>query len=251
MIISIIRSLFRKAMYLFYYDEVKYHPPVQESFLLGGVGLHHIEAISVEDKLSTIAERVFGTRSLERSKEFHGKEIFQGKGAFKGIPSADRLEILKDLLSVCAAEQIVRFYIAIHPKNFVVSQVPDEVAFMFLVEQINDFLEGKGEYGMIFGDYDEPAIGPSVISLSRYRQGGTNWSRGKKIDRLIDTVHFAKSHHSRLVQLADVFLYARQFFKFNQDGYWKEQFNKAIIESGVLNCKIVRSWPQEKVWYIS
>jgi hypothetical protein len=37
----------------------------------------------------------------------------------------------------------------------------------------------------------------------------TPWAHGIEIKTVVDTVHFCKSHHSRLIQLADAF--ARQF----------------------------------------
>ncbi|MDP5336829.1 MAG: DUF3800 domain-containing protein, partial [Paracoccaceae bacterium] len=142
------------------------------------------------------------------------------------------------------------YYVKINPQNFVAtSESPDEVAFIFLVEQINRYREEHDSVGMMFGDYDEPSINGSVISLSKYKSKGTYWRRSKTIDRIIDTVHFAKSHHSRLIQIADVYLHARQFYNFQSTAKWKQKFCEQIKESGILSCAFRKDWPGEKIWY--
>ncbi|MEM9248367.1 MAG: DUF3800 domain-containing protein [Pseudomonadota bacterium] len=237
-------------MILFYYDEVKYNPPDQKSFYLGGVGLRFGDAPRIEGMVNQVANGFFGHSRLERHSEFHGKEISAGKGAFKGVEPEKRLEVYQKLLRIIADDAVIRFYVEILPENLVTPQPEDEVAFMFLVEKINDFLTRHDAVGMIFGDYDEPSIGSSVVSLSQYREGGTKWARAKGIDRLIDTVHFAKSHHSRLIQLADVYLHAKQYHQSSDySSYWRQQFNVAIRDSGILAVSFLRVWPSEKRWY--
>jgi Protein of unknown function (DUF3800) len=170
-----------------------------------------------------LSHKVFGSRNLEKSTEFHGIEICRGSGNFKGVPLEQRLEVLEQLLSMAAQEFIKRIYVRINPENITHTKTPpDEIAFIFLIEQVEAMLAKEDQLGMIFGDYDAPKIGLSVANLSRFRRGGTSWAEGKDIDHLIDTVHFAKSHHSRLIQLADVFLYARQFYSAKNETPWRK-----------------------------
>ena len=126
---------------------------------------------------------------------------------------------------------------------------PSEIAFMYLVEQADSYFTSKESMGMIFGDYDEPIIGRSVASLSEFRRGGTNWARGKEIGNIIDTVHFAKSHHSRLIQLADVFLYCTQFLGHANDSNWRKAIAGVIQKSGIEFCQRSRYWPNEPFWH--
>lgn len=216
---------------------------------MGGVAVRSEDLSSIEAKMNDLALKVFNRRLLEHGTEFHGRDIFHGKSSFKGMDSQLRLEIFKELLAICASKEIFRFYIKIIPANFVYPQEPDEVAFMYLVEQIDKFLVRSDSLGMLIGDMDEPKVGPTVASLSQYRDGGTYWAKGTKIDRLIDTVHFARSHHSRLIQLADVYLYARQFYRASYDAVWHQKYNEAIINSGVLSAAISKTWPSERRWY--
>jgi hypothetical protein len=239
-------------MFLFYYDEVKYHPPKQSSFWLGGVAVEASAALSVENKVNEVSEDAFGSRILDRGKEFHGQKLVQGNGCFKGVSVEQRAEFLGRLLKIAADESVLRFFVKVNPENFVAtSDSPDEIAFMFLVEQINCYLTKKQSYGLLLGDYDEPVIGGSVISLSKFKASGTYWSKATTVDRIVDTVHFAKSHHSRMIQLADIYLYCRQFHKYDADAPWRKKFNECIQNSGILASSFSKIWPQEKVWYRS
>jgi len=46
-----------------------------------------------------------------------------------------------------------------------------------------------------------------IKDFARYREQGTFWTYSIKIPNIVDTVYFSKSHYSRLVQLADVYLF--------------------------------------------
>lgn len=237
-------------MILFYYDEVKYHPPEQESFWLGGIGAKAEIVSELEDQVNLISQEAFGSKLLNKTNEFHGKEICRGKGLFKGKPEEFRLDILEKLLAIIGREDVFRVHIEIRPGNITHSTKPhDEIAFMYLTEQINSLLQENDTIGMMFGDYDEPAIGTSVASLSKFREGGTEWRRSKEIDRIIDTVHFAKSHHSRMIQLADIFLYCLQFFYGRNDAPWRKRVADVITASKIYNCSKSRTWPVEGIWY--
>lgn len=237
-------------MLLFYYDEVKYHPPTQNSFWLGGIGVPSHSVADLEGQVNEVSQAAFGNSLLEKDTEFHGKELCRGNGLFKGIPEADRLEYLTRLLNIIGSPQVRRVHVEIRPANITHSKKPhEEIGFMYLVEQVNSLLEEEDTLGMMFGDYDEPAIGTSVINLSRFREGGTEWSKSKQIDRIIDTVHFAKSHHSRMIQLADIFLYCLQFTFGNNSAPWRSRIDNAIRKSGISSCSRIKTWPTSAQWY--
>lgn len=237
-------------MHLLYYDEVKYDPPNQTSFWLGGICASAEVVPALEAELNEISRDAFGSATLSRDTEFHGIELCRGKGNFKGRDLNERLEYLKRILAIISQDDIQRVYIRIIPENITHSSTPpDEIAFMYLIENADSLFKELGTVGMLFGDYDEPNIGSSVASLSRYRQGGTLWERGRNIENIIDTVHFARSHHSRMIQLADVFLYCLQFYHQNNSAKWRKAIEEVIDASGIRRCQKVRVWPIEATWY--
>ncbi len=69
-----------------------------------------------------------------------------------------------------------------------------------------------GEYALIIAD-EVDAQARHRADLAGYRDVGTAGYRSRKLTRIVDTLHFAPSNASRLVQAADViaFLYRRVF----------------------------------------
>jgi len=237
-------------MRLLYYDEVKYDPPNQTSYWLGGISVPDTSIPEIEELVNLISEEVFGTRVLNKETEFHGIEICRGKGNFKNREVSERLEILDQLLKVITRDDIIRIKVLIHPENLVyTNESPAQIAFMYLIEQAEKHFTDSNSLGMIFGDYDEPAIGTTVASLSKFRKGGTKWARGKEISHIIDTVHFAKSHHSRLIQLADIFLYCNQFCAKPNTANSRKPFADIMKKNNITQCSYSRSWPSEPIWY--
>jgi len=237
-------------MQLLYYDELKYDPPKQDAYWLGGISIPHSLVPEIEEQVNSVAEKAFGSRLLSKETEFHGIELCRGKGNFKGRDFDERPSLLEELLAIAARDDVHRIRIKINPSKITHStDHPSDIAFMFFVEAAEELFAEHDTLGMLFGDYDEPIIGTSVATLSRFRRGGTRWARGKDINRIIDTVHFAKSHHSRLVQLADVFLYCSQFLWSDNAANWRKAIDGVIRDSGVYSCSKSKDWPQEAHWY--
>ena len=65
-----------------------------------------------------------------------------------------------------------------------------------------------GDYALVIAD-EVDSQARHRADLSSYREVGTTGYRHRKLTRIVDTLHFAPSHASRLVQAADVitFLY--------------------------------------------
>lgn len=237
-------------MHLLYYDEVKYDPPTQTSFWLGGICAEDKTIPDIEASVTSLVSPLFGSKVMSKETEIHGIELCRGKGNFKGFEFELRLEILQTLLAIIAREDVFRVRIEIRPQNMIYNaDNHDETGFMYLIEQADSLFKSKETLGMIFGDYDEPAIGKSVASLSQFRSGGTYWRGGKEISSIIDTVHFARSHHSRMIQLADVFLYCYQFHYQSNASNWRKAIDKVIVESGMLHCTRAKTWPYERYWH--
>lgn len=238
------------VVHLIYYDEVKFDPPEQPSYWLGGICMTHELIPEIEAQVTAVAERAFGSAILSKKTEIHGIELCRGKGNFKGRDFGERLELLKELLAIIARDDIALIRVKVNPSNITHStESPADIAFMFFVEKVDEFLRSKSSLGMLFGDYDEPAIGTSVANLSEFRRGSTRWARGKGIENLIDTVHFAKSHHSRLIQLADVHLYVSQFMWGDNNSGWRKTLAEVIKSSRSLSPAKYKDWPQEAHWY--
>lgn len=231
-------------MFLIYYDEVKYDPPNQESHWFGGIAVHVSHAGDLELKLNDISEDIFGNRLLAKETEFHGKDIIHGKGNFRGKELEYRIAVFNKLLDIVASPQVFHIYAKLNVSKLRFGCNVPEFAFMLFVEKVEEFLKRDKEVGMLFGDFDQPMIGPSVANLSEFRSKGTRYSLGTSIDSLLDTVYFAHSHHSRLIQLADIYLYSEQFKRGSQSSPWRKAFRDVINSKPNLYAKKYKDYPR-------
>src|SRR5690606_32667077 len=60
---------------------------------------------------------------------------------------------------------------------------------------------------LLIADEDRDIAGANVASLSAFKARGTDFAFGRPIKRVVDTIHHTRSHHSRLLQLADIYVY--------------------------------------------
>lgn len=87
---------------------------------------------------------------------------------------------------------------------------PHSIALNFLIEDLDAYAAREGEYALLIADEvgDQNQYRRDLWS---YQQSGTWGWKSRQITRVVDTIHFAPSHASRLVQAADlaVFLHRR------------------------------------------
>ena len=65
-----------------------------------------------------------------------------------------------------------------------------------------------GATGVLIADLDDQQATQMVSDFQRYRENGTPFADGVKIKDIAGSVNFTRSHHSRLMQLADIYVFA-------------------------------------------
>lgn len=196
-------------MTIIYFDECKSDPAQgRHWYIVAGLLVDLANLVTVENIVSDIAYDVFKTRELVPATEFHGKDIFNGKAAFKGKAIDDRLDILDRLLAVIADDTLLsRVFAAVKTDNLKLPTEAPRFAFAHFVERAQMSLPAGGN-GVLIGDMDDQQARQMVSDFSRYRQHGTPWKYGKSVTQIAGSVNFVRSHHSRLMQLTDVYVYA-------------------------------------------
>lgn len=81
-----------------------------------------------------------------------------------------------------------------------------------------------------------------IAAFAQYRSRGTPWDFGIKIEGILDAVHFARSHHSRLIQLADVYLFLVTHSWGSRKGWVADQL-KAGLKGVELWAHRYKEWP--------
>lgn len=238
-------------MLITYFDEVKYHKGRQTFYWLGGITVDAGLIKILEEQLNSLAEKVFGVRTLSRETEFHAADIMNGHEQFEGWKWEKKLGLLKGLISIFgAAANMGKIYVRIEPGRMVGTDVEGK-AFMYFIERVDSYLRAQNTPGLLIGDRESESIsGKFAESLSGYRAAGTAYRFGKTLTHLVDTVHFTHSHNSRMLQLADMHVWLRQLCSAGDKGQWHR---KQIIEhvrsiSDCLRANRYKVWPTADSW---
>ena len=198
-------------MHLIYFDENK-HSEENPFFNIGGILVPETKVLELDKTLTQIQYNFFGSSSLVAANEFHGKEMFHGKGPFKGRKLPDRIELFDYFATFLIENEIpirlVRIDVKHHRQKYQYPTPEYRLGLMLFLERACDYLDKANDLGIAFGDYEKDEVARSVVDFSEYKTSGkTPMYFGRALGRLVDTVHFTRSHHSRFLQLADVVVY--------------------------------------------
>ena len=198
-------------MHLCYFDENK-HSKENPNFLIGGIVVQDKRAQGLEDTLSQIAFNFFGTRSLSLQNELHGKDLFHGKGNAKGRKLEDRVSVFRDVANFISKNdieiRIINIDVDSHRKKYAYPTPEYKLGLMLILERFCEYLDKIDDIGVVFGDYESDEVTRAVVDFSEYKsKGKTPMYFGRPLGRLLDTVYFTQSHHSRFLQAADMIIY--------------------------------------------
>ena len=201
------------AVLVCYFDEVKPEDKDQPYYWLGGLMVSDDALLAVDSRMRDLAEECFGEgHEMSTATEFHATNICSRSKNFKSWSDpGKRFDVLKRLARIVNTDGVFRVVVRLTVEDIAKSVNYENLAFMFLVERINAFARGKKTHALLIGDMEHQiGVNQAVSNLSRYRDSGTDYEYGQAINNVVDTVHFAQSHHSRLLQLADTYMWIEQ-----------------------------------------
>jgi len=194
-------------MYLIYFDETKFTNE-NPYFFIGGILIPDNKITQFENDIAKIHHDFFGTSILTRNTEFHGHDIFQGTGIFKGKPLKARLKLFEDIANAVSDNKVCNRIVCIDTVEKTSNKEKYKICLTFALEQFSKFLEEKDDIGMLFGDYEKEGIANAILDFSTFKLvGKTNTSSARSVERIKDTIYYTHSHHSRFIQVADMVLY--------------------------------------------
>ena len=241
-------------MLLAYFDEVKYQEGKQPYYWIGGIVATPEMVKNLEKAVNELSEECFNVATLSKKTEFHAKEIFHGNRNFKNWKNIQqRISILIRLIDVLNSNlELAKIYVRLEPAKMISQENIEDKAFMFFVEKVDQYLKSQKLPGMLIGDRENERVSKQFAEkLSCYRRYGTPYEFGRELTNLIDTVHFTNSHHSRMLQLADLYVWLLQF-RANSD---PELYPHSLVinhlreSADAFGPKKYKIWPTDQSWY--
>nr|VFJ59524.1 MAG: Protein of unknown function (DUF3800) [Candidatus Kentron sp. DK] len=207
--------------------------------------------LALENDLSRIAAGFFDSRTLTTQTELHGKDLFHGKGNAKGRKLADRVRVFQDIAALISDNGIpvrmIRIDVEQHRKKYAYPEPEYHLGLMLLLERFCEYLDASDDLGLAFGDYEADEVTRSVADFSEFKaRGKTPMYLGRPLERLLDTIYFTQSHHSRFLQAADLLVYMAGRYENTQpnpDKWHEREVNAAWEKIKASGTTFIQRWP--------
>lgn len=204
---------------LCYVDESYTH----DHYYLAALVCPDDQALSLTEALDAVVARAAASfEGLHPEMELHGYEMMQAKGQWSPLAKLTRARIgvYDQALSAIAAHQVRVFVQGIHPSSRLRNRHPHSLALAYLLEHLDEYAAGTEQRALVIADepgqYDQQHEYRS--DLDHYRSTGTGGYKPRKIRRIVDTLHFAPSRASRLVQASDLIAFLFHRLRTKPDG---------------------------------
>jgi hypothetical protein len=180
----------------------------QQHIVVGGLSVFERQGYWLSQEIDKVAARF--NPADPASIEMHGAPMLNGKDQWRAISRQDRINAIKDCLSIFArSNQSNRVFASIIRKSAVVPRDPVEAAFEQICSRFDQFLwrlhlGGDTQRGVII--FDESSKEKAIQGLAHnFRSIGTTWG---VVRNLSEVPLFLDSRASRVLQLADLIAYS-------------------------------------------
>ena len=145
--------------------------------------------------------------------EVHGYPLFHGSEEWKGVGARARIRVWQQVVEAIASHDVRLLMRSVdrakltsrqaresYPVNFPAEQV----CFQHILQRTNTLAGSASTYALVIAD-ERGDRDRHRERFAMYQVEGTpGVYMHTRLDRLLDTVHFAPSHHSRMLQAADL-----------------------------------------------
>lgn len=175
---------------------------------------------AITDSLNRIMRQIAVDWAIPATTELHGHPIFHNKEAWKHVPTRVRVGIFHKVFEAIVAEDVVillRWVNAIRltdrqaRNDYPVKFPPEQVCFQHILQRAQEVAVARDTYALIIADDRSDRDRHRERFATYQTQGTPGVYMHTNLDRLLDTVHFAPSHRSRMLQATDMlaFIYRR------------------------------------------
>lgn len=140
-----------------------------------------------------------------------------------------RIEVMGELLNIINNYELQIIYTRINKVTSKAKLHPHQLAFLLLVERIEDYLARENSLGLLIADENDDIEQRIIDDLERFKTVDTGFGyRPTRTEHIIDSIHFVKSNNNHLMQLADVVAYVLLRGKKVNEELRKIYFNEKV-----------------------
>lgn len=161
---------------------------------------------------------------IPASFEFHGNELWNGKGPWKGKSPAELLAAYESVVSLLAELEIDVVHAsidkpALHDRyGGAFDHNAYLLALQFLLEKL-DAWQAHGALRILIADEVKKEKVAAIEMVADMQQWAGGQVPGRRLRSVIDSMHFVQSCHSPGVQLADMVAFMRHRARFASQGH--------------------------------
>lgn len=219
-------------------------------YYIGAIVVHESNARALTEALDRVAmDAVVGYQLAGKNVELHAHELVHAKGMWAPMAKMHRarIGIFEDVLRAIVAHDAQLLVEGVHlarlQARYSMPMEPHDIAMNYITERINEHAKSRGELALMIAD-EVDHRDEHRRNLWVAQRSGTWGYKSQTVDHIVDTLHFAPSHSTRLLQAADVatFLYRRRAAHTETDPRSEQAFARlyAILQPNIAHA---RCWP--------
>ncbi len=228
--------------------------PKQPVHLILTLVVEEAKVAQLHEHVRETAQRYCPSDCEDYDFEFHGQDLFSGRGNFDGRAPTERIQIFDDLLQGienAEAEIIVRGVdkVGLQRRRYPTRFHPHDIALMFTIESIERMARDQDCRVLLIADEAKEVEHAAIRDLASYQRMGTTWGfRTEQIDHIIDTIHFVPSHTNCAIQLADCATFVAARTRKVRDGIVPRNESAEAVER-LWETRIEPHIQANEVWY--
>jgi hypothetical protein len=192
---------------------------------------------------------------IPRTTEIHAYPMFHGRDAWRAVGNRARVALFDKIVDAIVSEDVTILLRSVDQvklerrqasQNYPVAFPPEQVCFQHILQRVQKIAADRETHCLIIADNRSDRDRHREHFATYQTEGTPGVYMHTTLDRLLDTVHFAPSHQSRMLQAADVlaFIYGRRKNVKESDERSEAAMRKLrdkVVYSGKLYD--VGSWP--------
>lgn len=198
-------------MLLTYVDESY----TKERYYIAAVAVTHENIRSLQRALREVVDEAARKYGVRDHAELHGHPLFHGKEDWEGLEPRQRIGVYSAAFDALATHEVRIILRGVNTKRlrerYVRPNPPHDVCLQHTLERIDALAKRTDECALVIAD-ELHEHDRHRKALTDFRNFGTPGYRSTTLPQIVDTIHFAPSHHSPMLQAADLvaFLHRRR-----------------------------------------